>query len=177
MKKPIALILIAVIMLSLAACGESGNNKSFTKQNSVEDVLNNGGAPTEAPTSPPTEKETSSVAPMPGVDVDLAALSPSLVYGEVSNMIVNPDAYVGKSVRMMGTFSTSEYEGKRYYACIIKDATACCANGIEFVWAGDHSYPADYPAVDTEITVIGNFDVYYEGETRYIQLIDSTLSF
>ena len=32
-----------------------------------------------------------------------------------------------------------------YHACVIPDATACCAQGIEFTLAGDHRWPDDYP--------------------------------
>ena len=75
------------------------------------------------------------------------------------------------------SFAVAEGEDRMYFACIIKDATQCCANGIEFVWEGDHSYPADYPAEGAEITVVGDFDVYYEGVQRYVQLVNARLSF
>nr|MCR5716177.1 hypothetical protein [Lachnospiraceae bacterium] len=68
------------------------------------------------------------------VDVDLTTLSSTMVYSEVYNMMVSPDAYVGKTIRMSGLMSIflDEATEKYYYACIIQDATACCAQGIEF---------------------------------------------
>ena len=74
---------------------------------------------------------------------------------------------------MAGTFAVYEGDGRNYYACLIADATACCSQGIEFLWKGDHPYPADYPEPGTEITVTGTFDTYYEGEYTYCQLIDA----
>ena len=45
-----------------------------------------------------------------------------------------------------------------------RDATACCAQGIEFVLTEDYVYPDDYPEVDEEICVVGVFDTYQEGD-------------
>ena len=110
------------------------------------------------------------------VDVDLTALSSTMVYSEVQNMMLMPADYMGKSVRMSGDFAVAEGSDRMYYACIIRDATACCANGIEFLWNGEHSYPEDYPEAGTEITAVGDFDTYYEGEQMYIQLINAEVA-
>lgn len=106
------------------------------------------------------------------VDVDLTVLSATMVYSEVYNMMKNPDEYIGKSVRMRGEFAyfKDESTGKEYFACIIKDATACCAQGIEFELAGDYKYPEDYPELGSEVTVKGVFDTYKEGDNQYATL-------
>jgi uncharacterized membrane protein YcgQ (UPF0703/DUF1980 family) len=92
-------------------------------------------------------------------------------------MMTNPDSYKGKSVRAKGTFSyfKDDATGKEYFAVLVQDATACCAQGIEFVLKGDYKYPQDYPEQDTEITVSGRFDCYSEGEYSYIQLLDADM--
>ena len=42
----------------------------------------------------------------------------------------------------------------------------------------DYSYPEDYPAPGTEVTVTGVFDTYMEGEyMRFCQLIDATMTY
>lgn len=106
------------------------------------------------------------------VDVDLTSLSSTMVYSEVYNMMVSPESYLGKTVKMNGAFAVYEDEetGKIYYACVIADATACCSQGIEFVLGGNYSYPADYPELGTEITVTGEFGTYVEGGITYCQL-------
>ncbi len=111
------------------------------------------------------------------IDVDLTQMSSTMIYSEVQNMMLKPADYVGKTVRMQGAFSVSEIGENRYFACIIKDATACCAQGIEFDWAGDHSYPADYPKDGSEITVTGEFTTYNEGQQQYCQLKNAELKF
>ena len=109
--------------------------------------------------------------------VDLTALSSTMVYGEVFNMMMQPESYMGKTVKMKGEFAvyTDETTGSRYYTCIIKDATACCAKGIEFELSGDYNYPDDYPEEGATITVQGTFDVYEEGGKRFCTLRTATM--
>ena len=78
------------------------------------------------------------------VDVDLTVLSSTMVYSEVYNMLYNdPAHYLGKTVKARGRFSIYQLvtDGVLQpdpvsYACIISDATACCAEGMEFVLEG-----------------------------------------
>ena len=107
------------------------------------------------------------------VDVDLTELSGTMVYSEVLNMMTLPDDYIGKTVRMSGLFATyhDDVSGNDYYACVIQDATACCAQGIEFILNKDYSYPEGLK----EVCVAGTFDTYWEGELRYCTLRNATL--
>ncbi len=107
-----------------------------------------------------------------GIDVDLTVLSSTMVYSEVYNMMSAPEQYIGKTVKMNGPFAYfhDEATGSYYFACIIRDATACCAQGIEFVLAGEHQFPDDYPEAGEEICVSGVFDTYQEGEYTYCTL-------
>ena len=109
------------------------------------------------------------------IDVDLTALTSTLVYGEVYNMLANPDDYMGKTVKMSGLYYSSYYEetGLNYHFVVIEDATACCAQGLEFIWNGKHKYPDDYPKEQTEIAVVGIFGSYEEmGITYYYLAVD-----
>ncbi len=112
------------------------------------------------------------------VDVDLTALSSTMVYAEVYNMMVSPDNYKGKTVKMAGQFVPyyDESTGNYYFACFISDATACCSQGIEFILAGDYSYPDDYPSEGETICVIGTFDTYMEGDSMYCTLRDASFA-
>lgn len=112
-----------------------------------------------------------------GVDVDLTVLSRTMVYSEVYNMMASPESYTGKTVKMRGLFDFyhDEATGNYYFACIIQDAAACCAQGIEFTLTDDYVYPEDYPEVDEEICVIGVFDTYREGNFTYCILRNAKL--
>ena len=109
------------------------------------------------------------------IDIDLTRLSSTMVYSEVYNMMNSPESYVGKMIRMDGKLAVYKYPERNYYTCIIKDATACCQQGMEFLWAGNHKYPDDYPNEGDGIIVTGVFDIYYEGENKYVQLKDASL--
>ena len=109
------------------------------------------------------------------VDLDLSALSGTVVYSQVYNMVMQPDQYLGQTVRVRGYFSYFQDPEtlKEYFAVIIADATACCAQGIEFVWRGEHRYPDDYPPLETEMIVTGEFGTYEENGFTYLQLSDA----
>ena len=111
------------------------------------------------------------------VDVDLAGMSSTVVYSEVFNMMMDPEPYVGKSIRMDGTLNIyhSQDGETTYFACLIADATECCAQGIEFVWEGEHDYPDDYPPEDSEIEVCGVFNSYEEHGQTFYHVTDATL--
>ncbi len=120
----------------------------------------------------PEETDGAELSFTEGIDVDLTALSSTMVYSAVYDMMSVPENYVGRVVKMNGLFA-AYYDGvedKYYYACIVLDAAACCSQGIEFELAGEHVYPDDYPAEDDEITVVGTFDTYTEDGYLYCTL-------
>lgn len=104
--------------------------------------------------------------------IDLTTMSGTVVYAEVYRMMTIPEDYIGKTVTMRGKFSLyhDEETGKDYYACIIEDATACCAQGIEFEPENKVDFLAEMPGEDDEITVTGTFATYREDDARYITL-------
>ena len=108
------------------------------------------------------------------VDLDLSVLSGTVVYSQVYDMVMEPEQYLGRVVRVKGSLSYFQDPDtlKEYFAVVIADATACCAQGIEFVWNG-HRYPEDYPPLDTELTVTGVFNTYEENGLTYLQLADA----
>ena len=111
------------------------------------------------------------------VDVDLTALSTTMLYSEVSNMNQTPENYMGKTVKIRGTYNYyhDPNSGNDYFNCLVSDATACCSAGIEFVLTDDYSFPDDYPQQDAQICVMGTFDTYMEGQNRYCTLRNATL--
>ena len=122
----------------------------------------------------PQEKPTTDIdnPEYKNVEIDLTELSSTLVYSEVYNMMSAPENYIGKTVRMAGDFYIyfDETQNQYYFACVIQDATACCAQGIEFVLAGDYTYPDDYPEEGSFIRVSGVFDTYEDGPYTYCTL-------
>ena len=98
------------------------------------------------------------------VDIDLTKVSQTFIYSQIFNMMSEPERYVGKTIKIKGKFMSydlpPEFGRKKSFAVIIYDATACCQQGIEFIWEGNHQYPKDYPAEGSTITVTGVFQSY-----------------
>ena len=114
------------------------------------------------------------------VDYDLTQMSSDMVYATVYQMMVTPEEYEGKTFRIDGNFYATYYEAtkKYYFYCVIQDATACCAQGMEFVWEdGSHIYPDEYPEDNAEIVVEGTFETYKEegDQNLYCRLSDAIL--
>ncbi len=113
-------------------------------------------------------------------DVDLTRMSSTMIYAKVFDMLINPQNYEGKKVRMHGNFDVFEYEEggmqHRSFACIVQDATACCAQGMEFELKGNPVYPQDYPARYAEITISGTFHQFEEDGLNRILITDCEIN-
>lgn len=111
----------------------------------------------------------------PFIDLDMSVMSGTVVYAQVYNLTVDPDPWLGKIIRIAGYYScfNDTDRGIVYHACIIPDATGCCAQGIEFIWAGEHVWPDDYPEAGTDLTVTGRLEMYEEDGDPYLHLVDA----
>ena len=109
----------------------------------------------------------------PNVDVDLTILSANMVYAEVYNMMMYPDNYLGKTIKVSGPYYPLYYDGtgNYYHYVMIEDALACCQNGMEFIWdEGTHTYPDEYPKEDEVIEIVGELKSYKEENYIYYYL-------
>ena len=197
MKKKMFIALMCAAMLSGCADTQSASKRNVNSSSTVDAVIqaqiekaneeNGSGdkvviAPPEltvmgqeetvesTPTPAEEEKEEENVvlSTTEGIDIDLTTLSSTMVYSEVYNMMYLPENYVGKTVKMEGTYSFmhDDVSGMDYYACIIQDATACCAQGIEFI----PNNPEACPEEGGTVTVVGVFDTYMEGDLLFCTL-------
>ena len=128
-------------------------------------------------TTQKTEQNTTTNSMYKTVDIDLSVMSSTVVYSQVYDMVTNPDKYIDNVVKVKGAFTVyvNEQTNVYYPAVIIKDATACCAQGLEFLLYGRAVYPKDYPSKNQEITIIGVFKTYNEGTQKYCRLVDTVL--
>ena len=191
MKRLFCLLLAVCMAVSLCACRKDSEKVAENNTPSSDGEVS---APAEIiPT--PDEQETQDEQQTPeepeqtqtsadGVDVDLTVLSSTMVYSEVYNRLYfYPEDYYGKNVKMTGQFNVYQWVDESgivadmpvAYACIISDATACCAEGVEFVLEGDYTYPDDYPELGTEITVIGEFQSYEENGVTWYHLVNARM--
>lgn len=177
--------------LSLCACGKDSQKDTENKTPSSNAEMSAPEAeiiptPDEqgTPKEQTPEESEQPQASADGVDVDLTALSSTMVYSEVYNMLYfYPEDYYGKTVKMTGLFNVYQSVDENgvvldmpvAYACIISDATARRAEGMEFVLEGDYIYPDDYPELGAEITVIGEFQSYAENGIAWYHLVNARM--
>lgn len=147
MRKTLCVLFSGTLAFSLCACGQ-------TAEQPVEDT------------------QTAAADTKSSVDdtVDLTELSGTMLYSELTNILYyDPENYIGKTIKMSGQFGVYEQlddsgnpipDAPVSVACVIMDATACCAQGLEFVCKDDKAYPDDYPERGTKITVAGEFQSY-----------------
>jgi hypothetical protein len=109
-----------------------------------------------------------------GVDVDLTALSGTMVFAEVYNMMSEPDKYVGKKIKAGGIYQTSCFDENNvcYHFVVVADAAGCCPTGLPFVRSGggERVNPNDYPEEMAMIEVVGIFEGYEGGGRTYYRL-------
>lgn len=182
-------ILLATIALTMllffAGCTEQSSRDVPSGQKGVSDVL-------QEQTQASSSQQDGDGTMQPGdagamsattysdadVSVDLTKMGADMVYATVYDMMCYPDTYQGKVVRMDGTFyhTHEDAHDADYFFVVIKDATACCAQGLEFVWGdGSHAYPDDYPADDSQVVVTGVFEKYSEGPMNYVRLSNADM--
>lgn len=191
------LVLLAAVLYLLSGCGDTGARPAPSANGGAVDAVlqeqigqaeKTPGATTVTPEPSPfptpaaspaaaQAAEAERVAEEPAaadkVDIDLTAMSGTMVYGEVNNMIAAPEDYIGKAVKIAGEYCAAYFEPTKqhYHFVVISDATACCSQDMEFVWAGEHAYPDDYPKNGTKIEIAGVFETYEELGYTYCHLI------
>ncbi|MBE5910298.1 hypothetical protein [Pseudobutyrivibrio sp.] len=178
MKRIITILMCITLTFGITACGKNEDSSDATETATTTPQVK----PIESTEEgEPQEEETNTsdeiIVPDDSVDIDLTAMSATFVYSEVYNMIMTPDDYIGKTIKMEGICNMYEdpESGQKYYACIVQDATQCCSQGLEFVLDADQYTEDDYPQVGDDITIIGTFATYMEGENRYLTMLDSKM--
>lgn len=191
-------LLVAVVLIS--GCGKRADNgkginsgetvdkviesqvkkeeQKKTEESTKEDTQKNNQQNTDTQT--PESVQGTVNAPEAAVDVDLSVMDSDMIYATVYQMMSDPEQYVGKTFRIEGKFYVTydEMTKNQYYYCVIKDATECCAQGLEFVWGdGSHIYPDEYPTDGTEVIVDGTFELYMENDSRYCRLANADFYF
>ena len=196
--KKCMVLLLCILLITGCSNKKGTNGKGVNNTNSIEKVIDNQIGNEDGKTeTTESEKASSDVESNKDiedtisgaenvrdtdetVDYDLTQMSSDMVYATVYQMMVTPEEYEGKTFRIDGNFYATYYEAtkKYYFYCIIQDATACCAQGMEFIWDdGSHIYPDEYPEDNAEIVVEGTFETYREDgdENLYCRLSDAIL--
>ena len=94
-----------------------------------------------------------------GIDINLPEFSRTMAHSAVIDMLTNPEAHLGKTVRARGEYATMHYDPQRVYNFLIVDGPpGCCPQGLMFIWYNDNGY--EYPEIGTRIEITGTFSSY-----------------
>ena len=155
MKKEIVQISASIlILLAVSSCSEKSSYSAggVPKQNKVANIIEEKIKEEESseikPSDSARQEETSNSdnydfygssfeeisAPKTDVELDLSKMNADFAYAFIFQIVVEPEKYEGKTVRMSGTYE-AYYDNApygRHDYCIITDVLACCAQGLEF---------------------------------------------
>ena len=158
--------------LFLVGCGSAGkaDNEKTVAESKIANESNTNEDSTEA--------ESESVKKDGEVDYDLTVMGADMVYATVYQMMIDPKSYIGKSFKIRGNYYSSYSKDKDvyYHFCMIKDAAACCAQGLELLWADEKmNRHENCPEEDTLVTGEGVFETYEEGPNTYGRIKDAKI--
>ena len=180
--KKFSLLLICLVLLSCKA-KDTTNNSGLQAAATAKVESNNSGSQNDVvstlrPGSGTAGSTTGSLTPGK-VDLDLTKMSSTMIYTTIFDMLIMPEDYVEKNIKVKGWFETytDPYTAELYYAVVVPDATACCQQGLEFVWPGEHNYPADFPTPGEDITITGVYKVTETYGVTYAYLEANAVEF
>ncbi|WP_178841707.1 hypothetical protein [uncultured Treponema sp.] len=130
------------LSLLLASCSRSSVQPQASVQSSSSE------------SEPASESLTADLPADIPVDYDLTKMNANMVYAQVFNLMLEPQKFENSTFKIQGSFiKANGPEGQPVYAVIIKDALACCQQGLEFIW----DFAGAEPQIEQEILVIGKY--------------------
>ena len=99
------------------------------------------------------------------VSLDFTKMNYNIASGVMFDMMISPQKYKNKTMKIHGQFYTDTHDGKRMFAILIWDLTGCCPSGMTLVPLSGMKYPSDFPKPDEYVTVTGTLEIFnFEGE-------------
>ncbi len=181
MKKTVKIT--AALIITAALLGSCSDNSGAGKNAMIDAIISEAVSSAEAVNSAVissaeekaavfTAQPDTTAAPGPSagnVDIDLTKMNATMIYSIIYDLMVKPNDYYGKTLMVDGYFDTvlNEQLGVRYFFVVVPDATACCAQGLEFLLPDGKKYPEDYPEPGAGIRVRGVLGNYEEAGQPY----------
>lgn len=97
------------------------------------------------------------------IDYDFTKMNFNMATGVLFDILVDPDTYCHKTIKIEGRFTTSVYEGVRHFGVYTTDMAGCCPAGLEFIPSSTTDFSINFPMEDASITVIGRMEFGFNG--------------
>lgn len=113
-----------------------------------------------------------------GIDFDLTMLNQNMVFAQIYSMIMSPEEYTGKTVKLKGSLIyAKEFDengniisDKEVLICVVSDEAACCAVGVEFIPKDEEAFRGASFEEWEEITITGVCDIVSDG-TGFLNVV------
>ncbi|MCI7036902.1 MAG: hypothetical protein MSA27_07050 [Spirochaetia bacterium] len=109
------------------------------------------------------------------IDLDFTKMNYNMASSVIFEMLIEPEKYLNKTVKIDGQFETSVYEGNRYFAVINWDLTGCCPSGLNFIPPDSMIYPYDFPEAGAFVTVTGTMKEAFNGKSNELYFLWKTV--
>ena len=110
------------------------------------------------------------------VDFDFTQMNPTMRMTYIYRLAANPKEFEGKTLRVAGIYLTrvDESDGKRYFGCLLSDASggcSCCSMGyvLEFEPSDPDDWTTNCPPVESSIVVSGLLRMVETGDNALRQ--------
>ena len=110
------------------------------------------------------------------VEIDLTPLNQEMLIEKSTEILSNPDLYIGKRIRTVGILQVIGYNDRYITSIYLGDVSECCGTTLEFNLAGEYSWPEDYPPPGTIVYIEGTFERYEEDGMTYTWLNHAVMS-
>jgi uncharacterized membrane protein YcgQ (UPF0703/DUF1980 family) len=107
---------------------------------------------------------------------NIIEIKEKLFIAQTNDVYLNPDDYLGKTLKLEGLFKKAQYED-RSYCFVIRYGPGCCGSdgnaGFEIAWnMADKTYPAE----DDWVEASGILKTYMEDDYPYLYIALSSLT-
>jgi hypothetical protein len=119
-------------------------------------------------------------APVPGArpagapSGDMVEIGEKFFIAQTNDVYLNPEDYLGKTIRFEGLFKQMRYEGGGGYCFVLRYGPGCCGNdgsaGFEVSWDRADPNPPPYPDEDDWVEAEGVLGYYREDDYPYLYL-------
>ena len=106
---------------------------------------------------------------------DIIEIGERLFIGQVNEIYLNANNYLGKTIKLEGIFIQEHWEGADYYF-VIRNGPGCCGDdgvvGFQVAWAANQPYPE----VQSWVEAIGVLESRRINDRSYLYLNLSSLT-
>jgi zinc transport system permease protein len=170
-KKNMKIVNAALLMCTVLFTGCGGAKSAAVKKNSAGAQAVQLSAPTEMV--------------FPAVQINgegsIIEIKEKMFIAQTNDVYLNPEEYLGKTIKLEGIFMPVQYEGQEDpYCFVLRYGPGCCGTdgnaGFEVAWETQAETEKSYPESDAWVEATGTLKTYEEDGYPYLYLALASLN-